>query len=410
MKNEDLTKLARWIIPGWTAILTLLVFIACDVVSTPPNAPHLFKDLGEFVGLISGVDAVLVALLVAASGVPIGFLIYQFYFFVRWNSPFSRDGFFALIPGRIKDLERAVAGLTEQQISLGQQWREDIVNHPLYSIDHGFRWRYLEPLFLQACSEFDSKFSGLSIYSRHRYLHEVVHTLGASIGAAYFGFAGYLILKFVKEPIFPPYYLLTIFLVISVFFLLLHYEDKERFDLVKQRGMIQARQNTQDEKQGKKTAPILRVQTKKVGFSYLSSQLLATLSLIHFFANPVLGQVSHNEEKLVLKFFVGSLFLGAWGAAQHALPKKYVLGNIIWALGSLVVSLLFYLLSQSVLVDWGFFSAMSVFLVLNLVLFLNRRNANEDMLALENYTLHRYLSNEQPVLKTPPEALTAVEE
>jgi len=389
MKNEDLTKLARWIVPGWTSIIAFLCFVSCDVIFTPPTTPHLFDDLGALIKLITGVDAVLVGLLVAASGIPIGFLIYQFYFFLRWNSPFSRDGLLALIPGRMKDLERATFEL-EDKISLDKEWRKQKISHPLFVIDHGFKWRYIEPLFLQACAEFDSKYPGLSIYSRHRYLHEVVHTLGASIGAIYFGFAGYFILKIIKENIPLSPYLLGVFIVCGSFFWLLHYEDLQRYNLFMQK------ETSQESIEG---IPTLQITIGKLGFPFPSSQLLITFAIIHFLANPTLNSKS-NEMDLVLKFVATSLFLAAWGVSQRSLQKKYKWGNAIWALSSLCLSIFIRIYSSTVFawIDWAFFATLLLFLALNLVLFLNRRNANEDMLALENYTLHRYLEKEKNLL------------
>lgn len=388
MKNDDLTKLARWVVPGWTAITAFLLFVFCDVAFSPPNSPfHLFNDLSELIKSITGVDAILVTLLIAGSGIPIGFIIYQFYFFLRWNSPFSRDGLLALIPGRMKDLERTTFGL-DKKLALNSNWRKQKISHPLFRIDHGFKWRYIEPLFLQACAELDSKYPNLSIYSRHRYLHEVVHTLGASIGAIYFGFAGYMALKVLKEGIPLTPYLLGIVVISGSFFWLLHYEDLERYNLFMQKIVLPFPTGI----------PTLQITVGKVGFSYPSSQLLITLGLVVFFAHPVLNPTP-NEEDLIIKFIVSALFLATWGVSQNNLQRKYKWGNLIWAISSLLLAIFVRLnATLFIWIDWAFFVTFLLFLVLNLVLFLNRRNANEDMLALENYTLYRYLSKEKSFL------------
>lgn len=388
MKNDDLTKLARWIVPGWTAIIAFLLFVSFDVAFSPPSSPfHLFNDLSELIKSITGVDAILVTLLIAGSGIPIGFIIYQFYFFLRWNSPFSRDGLLALIPGRMKDLERTTFGL-DQKLALNSNWRKQKISHILFRIDHGFKWRYIEPLFLQACAELDSKYPNLSIYSRHRYLHEVVHTLGASIGAIYFGFAGYMALKVLKEGIPLTPYLLGIVVISGSFFWLLHYEDLERYNLLMQKIVLPSPTGI----------PTLQITVGKVGFSYPSSQLLITLGLVVFLAHPILNPIP-NEGDLILKFIVSALFLATWGVSQNNLQRKYKWGNLIWAISSLLLAIFVRLnTTLFIWIDWAFFVTFLLFLTLNLVLFLNRRNANEDMLALENYTLHRYLNKEKSFL------------
>ena len=59
----------------------------------------------------------LTAILVAASGIPIGFSIYQFYFFLRWNSPFTREGLLSpIIPGRKSDMEHSDKGYKQGNI------------------------------------------------------------------------------------------------------------------------------------------------------------------------------------------------------------------------------------------------------------------------------------------------------
>lgn len=390
MKNDDLTKLARWIVPGWTAIITFVLFIFLDVMFSPPGANlHLFNNLGDLISTITGIDAVLLTLLVAGSGIPIGFLIYQFYFFLRWNSPFSRDGLLSLIPGRMRDLDRTILGLNAKITLTNDEWRKQKVTHSLFTIDHGYKWRYIEPLFLQACAEFDTKYEGLSIYSRHRYLHEVVHTLGASIGAVYFGFAGYLALKVNKEHLTLSPYLLGIFIIAGGFFWLLHYEDLSRYNLFMQGNSSNYSLDG---------VPTLQIVIGKVGFPFPSSQLLVTLGIVSFFAHPVLN-VMTDEKDLIIKFTLTSLFLATWGVSQRRLQKKYRVGNTLWALGSLILGILVRLYHTLFSwIDWAFFMPFLLFLILNLVLFLNRRNANEDMLALENYTLHRYLNKEKSFL------------
>jgi hypothetical protein len=389
MKNDDLTKLARWIVPGWMSILAFCAFVAIDVVFTMNGQPHLFTDLNGFLKSIAKINTGMITILIAVAGIPVGFVIYQAYFFLRWNSPFSRDGLIALIPGRLKDLNRSTLDLSKEKLSVNNKtWRKKLLHHPLYEIDHGFKWRYIETLFIQACQEIDSEFGGLSIYSRHRYLHEVVHTLGASIGAIYFGFGAYLLFKVLQEGL-PISYLIGAYILVGGFFGLIHYEDKWRYELTV----------------GKKTSnsvdssyPMLHIDLGKLGFAFPSAQFIATFIIIIFFASPKLNP-NVNELDTILKTVFVILVLSTWSISQRKLTKSFRLGNGFWGVGSVVIGLIVRFFPSFFLwVDWPFLASLIIFLIGNLVLFLNRRNANEDMLAIEYYTLRRYLENESPVL------------
>ncbi len=136
------------------------------------------------------------ALLAAIAGVPLGFCIYQAYFWLRWNSPVSRDGFLPpLVVGREEDLDRTTRDLAPDDLTRGAAWRERWVSHKLYKTDHGWRWRYLENLFTEAAQYIDTDLAGLSIYARHRTLLDLMHTLGASLAGIYLGYLAYLLAK-----------------------------------------------------------------------------------------------------------------------------------------------------------------------------------------------------------------------
>lgn len=393
MKDNDLAKLTPWVVPGWTAIIAFLLFVSLDIIFSPSDSPsRLYKDISEFMQSISAIDAVLLSVLVAGSGIPIGFLIYQFYFFLRWNSPFSGDGLWFLIPGRKRDLAMTTRGLNSK-IALHSSWRRKIIEHPLYENDHGYKWRYVESLFLQACAELDSKHPELSIYSRHRYLHEVVHTLGASIGAVYLGFACYAAFKVLKEGLPLILYLVGTISVWVVFFILLHIEDEARYSLFMEGPGAES-------PLGAHNLPAHHLPRKEIGFLYPSSQFLVSLGTIIFFADPMFNPAPGTQWDMIIKILFMVLFLAAWSVSQHYLQDKYKIGNIIWAVASIVAGIVVHGHTTTLFhwIDWAFFASLLAFLALNLILFTNRRNANEDMLALENYTLHRYLHKETSYL------------
>jgi hypothetical protein len=228
MSTGDLTKLARWVIPGWVAFLAFYSFVVVDILFSPTGAVRIFPTITDFFTTMTPVNAILTAVLVAAAGVPLGFTIYQVYFFVRWNSPFSRDGLLPpFITGRLNDLKRITRDIQLLQENISA-WRKNWINNPLFRRDHGFRWRYIELLFMEASQSMNSRNQGIKIYDRHRYLHEITHTLGASIAAVYFGFLGYFFLKYISESIDLATYALV---VLAFTFILLYFLNQESSEI-----------------------------------------------------------------------------------------------------------------------------------------------------------------------------------
>ncbi len=139
--DNDLTKLARWIIPGWIALLAFISFVVIDMLMAEPNKSPLFS-LDEFLSSVNGFSVILTAVVLAASGVPLGFTIYQIYFFIRWNSPFSRDGLLPpVVPGRMSELVQILDDITNEELTQNEEWRERLTADPFYKRDHGYRSR-----------------------------------------------------------------------------------------------------------------------------------------------------------------------------------------------------------------------------------------------------------------------------
>jgi hypothetical protein len=81
----------------------------------------------------------------------------------------------------------------------------DLVKEDNFEKNHKLMWRYFENLFSEASQRIDSVFNGGSIQQRHRYLMNVMHTLGASFVATYVGFIGYFIIKIEQQTIIIPF-------------------------------------------------------------------------------------------------------------------------------------------------------------------------------------------------------------
>lgn len=395
--ENDLTKLARWVIPGWISILSLFIFFLIDGSFTVAGKPKIFNSVSELFQLLPYTNDFLTAILLAASGIPLGFSIYQFYFFLRWNSPFSRDGLLSpLLPGRKSDLAHSIRDISQEELSVSMDWRRTWVNNPFFEYDHKFRWRYIELLFTEAAQVIDTNLKGLSVYSRHRYLHEVVHTLGASIIAIYVGFFGYLLVKYLRTNIYFPTYMLVVFCFVAVMFYLMHIEESSCQPL---------EINSRSENELRNYLPALLIRSKTQFFNrtvivYPSSFFIIFILELNLFANPVINKsidFIDTSGRLILSLIVMLI----WIYSKKKATARIIIGDVfIWGTILLISTILRFLSNPlSDWIDWSFFTPLSVFLIANLILFQNRQNAKEDMLALEYFTLRRFL-NEKPIV--PP--------
>ena len=178
MKDNEQSKYIRWGIPGWVMFITFFGLTAIDILFSPESDKNqIFVSIRDFannIGTNSSMFAAIAALLVAAAGIPLGFMIYQVYFYVRWNSPFSSDGFFPpFVVGRRQDLKRSLDGIKDEQISENDPWRKKWIANPNFNIDHGVMWRYLENYFIEKVHQLDATSGESNLYARYRYLLEL---------------------------------------------------------------------------------------------------------------------------------------------------------------------------------------------------------------------------------------------
>jgi len=330
MKSEsDLTKLARWVIPGWVAILSFFGFTIIDTLFTQPTRqPYLFQSLTDLFAPMPDTNTIIAALFVAAAGVPLGFTIYQAYFFLRWNSPFSRDGLLPpLLPGRLIDLEKSWKGIHPNEAAGSMEWRKMWVNDPLFEQDYGFKWRYVELLFLEAAQKIDSTFEGVSIYARHRYLHEIVHTLGASIGAVYIGFIGYVFEKVKLEQISLPPYLITLLLFTLPLFPFLRSEESAK--------RLPKQKDEKSDPAGYNQKPAMRLSFKILRRGNRSPRLVVvspgslyifTLGLILFFNSPTLNPFPSLQDTILRSLAVLAVIF-VWLRSKKSSPKAVMYGD-----------------------------------------------------------------------------------
>lgn len=396
--EQDLTKLARWGIPGWLAVLTFCVFVLLDIYFNPSTIPPLFDSIEVFFTTFSFINSGYTALAVVIAGVPVGFAIYQIYFFMRWCSPFSRDG---LIPpfhlGRMADIQRVTDGFTDDELSKGVPWRLACIQNELFEKDHAFRWRYTELLFTEAAQYLDAIVKSTLIHSRHRYLLEVMHTLGSSMIAVQFSFIAYFFLKFKNQPInFSVYLLILLFLFFFLYFLL-NLENKGKEDVI---DYVPRREGQTDDWSPYWWGKIyIRPQKffAQFTFSHSGSFVIVSLGLLTYMGHPLFNTSTDPKDIILQLIIIGSIIV-VWIMAKKTRDNKEQYGDYVsWGL-ALIPGIIMKLVLMNTFIpnlDWSFLLVVFVFLGINLILLQNRHNAKEDILALERYTLRRYLSDDR---------------
>lgn len=196
LQSNDASQILRWGTPGWICILSLLLFSIVDqfIGVWLGEKPVLFMRILE-----TGRDSLGAAILVAGAGVPIGYVLYQIYFYVRWNWWFAASGIWFL-HGRVKDIIATINQIPIERLSMNSKWRKDFLqtSHAFSEgqvVDHKRAWYFLESLFIDYSSESEA---ARALYERSRYLLDILHALGTGMLASICGWllyvaaAGYL--------------------------------------------------------------------------------------------------------------------------------------------------------------------------------------------------------------------------
>jgi hypothetical protein len=392
MTEAEQFRLTRWGIPGWTAILSAFAFAIIDIALASPDAPSpLYTSITDLFKSATAMSAAVAALLAAAAGVPLGFCIYQAYFWLRWNSPVSRDGFLPpLVVGRQDDLDRTMRDFTETQIARAEPWRERWVSHPLFRMDHGWRWRYIENVFTEAAQCIDSRLHGVSVFARHRHLLDLMHTLGAALAGIYLGYLGYLLAK-AKLQSAP--FTLNLVLTALPLALLVVLLDREDHAIKALESLSRADTRSPDDRPaivvfrrqlGRRLHISLRVSHPSVMFLFLVASFL-------YLASPS-PYLSASANPLPLRLLVLAVPVVAWYFAKRKAPRDIRLTESVLLALSIPIAYLAavsqWLAASSP--DWPFYWSILAFLLANLAFLKNRQNVRDDLIALEYFTLRRF--------------------
>jgi len=395
MKENDQTRFLRWGIPGWMMFLAFICYSAIDVLlSSDSNKNELLTTLTSIVNSLpaSSTSSAIIAVLVAAAGIPLGFFIYQIYFYIRWNSPFSRDGLLPpFIVGRMNDLKRTLEGIKTEDISGNDDWRKAWTDDPLYEIDHGVKWRYIENYFIEIVQKLNSNQSGFDLYSRYRYLLDLMHTLGAGLFGIYIGYLSYLLIRAKMGSLS-----LTIILIINAFllgglFLILEREDS-------------VRKNRDDLAHTTNNKYIVVKPIKKISFIQFSNPSAIYLFLCFAFlylGSPSPYPVLYTDTHLIFRSVVLAVAVFMWVIPKTKYPKQ-----IFWTelLALILSGGIAYFVSQWIntyppfQVEWWSIGwSVLVFLLTNTFFIKNRQNTRDDLIAMQNYTIRRHIYLEKNV-------------
>lgn len=187
MKSDS--QFIRWGIPGWMVAVSFISFMLLDYLSA--NDSTIFNAINN-VSLDNQIVwwLVIAGFLVAGAGIPLGFLIYQIYFYFRWVSPASKDGLLPpLINGRMKEMNDSLRDLDPMRLGLNTKWRKKLIAS---NRDHRSVWHYISPFLHEVYIGLDKDGT---LRNHTNYLKETVHSLGASYLGVAFGYAVYLITK-----------------------------------------------------------------------------------------------------------------------------------------------------------------------------------------------------------------------
>ncbi len=391
MNPIDINKFVRWSIPGWVAILSVFLFIGVDILSTPGGGQLSVGEISRYLKTLGLDDVNVSTFLVALAGFPLGFLIYQFYFFVRWNSPFSENGLFPpLIMGRQVDLERIIRDVPPEQLVLHySSWRDNWIKNNAFKNDHGFKGQYIESLITEIIQKIDTKYMGSRLYDRYRYLVEMTHTLGAALGGIYIGFAGYLLIKVRVGNLPITTYLVSLACLLVVLLFLLEYETPAHRKKQEQVTPPEIEEGKGESKTTDHTSK------NKIHISHPTILFLVFMGFVIFLASPslisnnlpMLNQDYLSKSLLIILIIVG---LYKWSATKE---EKWLVGLIL--IIEIIIGIAFRI-HRDVFVglDWPYLNSLFIFLVVNTVLLKNRQNSNDDSIALQNYSLKRFLNDE----------------
>lgn len=347
----------RWGIPGWILVASFMIFVALDALSAHDNT--VFAFLESVFSADSFWQAALFGFLVAGSAIPIGYLLWQIYFYVRWNSPVSKGGLWPpFIEGRSTEFMKGIEGI---------DFPEQIT--PLLKIDkddYKTVWKFVATVLHEAIHQVSG--DPESAIKRHSFLINTFHSLGASMLGAAFGFGIYMILKYRFEEIHLAWILIAVvYTAVMLMLLSAEHRHPDGYEWLKIRIIYPAE-------------------------VFLAASIFLFINLLPGLNNLVPNQPPGNgaPENLILFLSVGLAIIWIVNA-KDIRPRLFVLTYVL-------VIVQFWLKHEHVdfltssAMNWPAVLAILVFQFFVIAFVKNRHNTGELLEAFENYYLYMFFN------------------
>lgn len=449
MNHEDLTRLARWVIPGWVTITLLSIFVAIDYALSPDKS-NIVRCFNRSMPELEVMDVITVTALLAALSISLGFIIYQIYYYFRWNSPFSREGSertpFFNSPGRMKESIFVLSNIERRNL------RNDWVDHILFDINHKYRWMYIELFLYDILLRLPN---GHDWLKRYRYRMEILHTLGASSVAIVVSFIVYTVMKISMSCRLWAYGIGYVTLPLISYFVIHWLMDRENnlFRVLYTKSIDESRQkfcetikdvlcdhinlnslwgrirskfclncscyskcfswnDNNDEEKTKESCclPTSIIKVWHFIIAYPVYMLLSGIITIFFLSGSIIIKdeiIADNFYYFLALLLFVSVALILW-ILVHKDYKPTIIPNIAWFLSIIGTSLIIietrkgmlplyhlakYRIVKETFMDNGFILNLLVFIFSAVLLSTNRSSARLEVISLVRYMILKYISN-----------------
>jgi len=354
--------------------LTFIGFIVIDIFFTRNSSTNkLFTFFVVFLqdlGLSSSITGAIIAFFVAAAGIPLGFLIYQFYFFIRWNSPFSAKGIAPpFVMGRWEDLDKTREGISDKQLAEKVHLTEKDFEICENENHHGLIWRSVENVLMRSYA----KESETIIHNRDKYLTDVLHILGSAMFGMYIAFVCYLMVK-AKVFHFSTSLLFVIsFILLAGLIAFLEAEDKKTHDKNKQTNIFMVLWN------------------KIIPKNYYLNYMFLIGSFLYF-GSPSVSTVTIEESTLVYRIMTLALVAVIYASTfrNHSLLCCFWEAGWLIFIGTLAYFASFWFGKFIPDGGWVFGWATFAFYIGNIIFIKNRQNTRDDLIFIHNQQLRNY--------------------
>ena len=351
----------RWGIPGWVSIISFTMFALIDYFAS--NDSTIYVLINSALKEQELWRTLVAALLIAAAGIPLGFLYFQIYFYLRWNSPVSKSGLLPpLIVGRAEELRLMLRDIQDEDLELGTPWRDRLLSS---STDHRGSWHYISQFLAEV---FSTQNSSQTISDKHRYLLTTLHSLGASHIGFSFGFIFYLLTKWKLQQvniIWIPIAFLIVFVTLALL-------SKSDYPLHKQE-------------------PI-----HKLAVRHSAEVFLASLFFVYFTLNPFFDQYISFAVPLLICTSQGIY----WGIVEKDSREGIWFITLLLIVGTLILRLT-GLSAQISWMNWSIFLSTLIFSSMSLAFLKNRQNTRDALGTLEYYEIRRFLEKHSSRINQP---------